>query len=148
MPVRKVLILSVLFIISLNAYADDNLLDYSATIDSRLQDVMIISENDSYIYRLLRFKGGYEHISVEIIVQKYELSFIDMDEPYILLDSISIEELGNFYYLEIDSISEQKGRFKIQLSGLHTYSYEEVEVELLIDPDLNYDVNITTISGT
>lgn len=146
MAIKNIFIISLFLILPIFSFADNHWIESSADIDPHLQDIVYIAEDDSFYYRLLLFRGGFEHITVKIVVQKYTIDYSDMENPYKLSDSIFIDELGTAHNLDVDSVSENKGEYEIHLSGVNTYSYEDVEVLLTMDKDLNYKVEISSDS--
>lgn len=144
MYLKKILLLCLFLISAIFSYAENPWIDSSADIDPHLQDITPIAEDDSSYYRLLLYRGGFEHITVKIVIQKYMLDYSDMVNPYKLSDSIFIEELGTAHNLDVDSVSGKNGEYEIYLSGVNSYSFEDVDVIITMDKDLNYKVEISS----
>lgn len=140
MSFNKIFLFSIFLITPILSFADNRWIDSSADIDPHLQDIAFIAEDDSFYYRLLLYRGGFEHITVKIVIQKYTIDYSDMEKLYKLSGSIFIDELGTAHNLDVDSVSENNGEYKICLSGVNTYSFKDVDVVVTMDKDLTYKV--------
>lgn len=135
----RILIFSI-FLISLNVFADNDLEINSDSLNPLLEDIKIIQKDDGLRYRILIYRGGYEHISAYMTVQKYSVNNDNPDIPYNLLSSVSFDEINYLYNFEIKSIQNTENGFTVVLDAVHSYLYEETEIIIKIFETMEYEI--------
>lgn len=130
-----------LFILTtLPLFAEDRLKSYTETVHPHLDDVEIIYENDSYRYRSLIYRGGYEHISAQLFIQKFSVNHTGKDMPYELLSTLSIDEVNSFYNFSIESVRKSEEGVIIVLDAVHTYLLEDTKIKILLSEEMEYEI--------
>lgn len=137
---KRIVLLFIIFS-SINLFAETSLLKYSDSLDPLLEDVRIIYQDDQYRYRAMVYRGGFEHISAYLLLQKYSVNYDGQENPYTLISSVSIDEINNIYNFEMESIKKNEDGFTIILDAVHSYMYEETQITIFISDNLEYEIS-------
>lgn len=134
-------IMIVFLFMSIWTNADEaRFLDHSGTIHPLLDEVAIIHQDEDSRYRALIFRGGYEHISAYIVFQKFSIEQNGRDRYYHLVSAITIDEINYIYNFGIDTIKKDDRGFLVILEGTHSYTYDDVTIEIHLSEDLEYEI--------
>ena len=120
--------------------SDRLLEDYSTTLHPLLDEVQIIHQDDLFRYRALIFRGGYEHVTGYLVIQKYSVNHNGENIPYELISSVSIPEINKIYNFGIETIKQTEKGIIIILNATHSYLYEETEITILLFENMDYEI--------
>lgn len=136
----KILSILIFLLATINISADDSLEDYSDTINPLLDEIIVFHQDDEVRYRALIFRGGYEHVSAFIVIQKFSVNHNGQANPYKLTSSLTIDEINKVYNFGIKHIVKNESDFIITFNATHSHLYKKTEIELKLSESMNYEI--------
>ncbi len=137
---RRVTLTVLMLLTPLLAFTQQSMDDIANSTFPLLDEVQVFSETNDVRFRLLLFRGGYEHVTGYIVIQKYSVEHNGQAIPYTLVDSISISEINGIYNFGVESITDEGSSFLIELDAIHSYIFKETVIHIRVDKDLEYQI--------
>lgn len=123
-----------------NLFAEVKLDEYSKSIHPLMDEVTVFYEDESFRYRVLIYRGGYEHVSAYMVIQKYSVNFDGSKIPYQLLETVTFDEINKVYNFKISSIVKEDDNFIITLDATHSYLYNSTTIKIELYPSMEYEI--------
>lgn len=136
----KKILFFLFLIISFCIFSQDYFITESEKVNPLLSNVLVFHEDENYIYRALLFRGGFEHVSASLIIQKYSVDWSNIDNPFKLIKSINIDGINGVYNFDVKSIKKENSNYIFTLDAVHTYLYQDTQIVFSVSKNFDYKI--------